>query len=140
MDRNLRFMPDASNQTLHRPLCAGELNRYGARPMRLLILGALLITSPVNAVYVPDCNPATRSLSATEAAGLGISVVWGTAYGPKAVCQTLVVLAPKQLEGRDGNDVIVGDRTIDVHIRKLREKIGVENIKTLKGIGYKFDF
>jgi two-component system, OmpR family, alkaline phosphatase synthesis response regulator PhoP len=39
-----------------------------------------------------------------------------------------------------GNDVIVGDRTIDVHIRKLREKIGVDNIKTLKGIGYKFDF
>jgi two-component system, OmpR family, alkaline phosphatase synthesis response regulator PhoP len=39
-----------------------------------------------------------------------------------------------------GNDVIVGDRTIDVHIRKLREKIGVENIKTFKGIGYKFDF
>lgn len=39
-----------------------------------------------------------------------------------------------------GNDVIVGDRTLDVHVRKLREKIGVENIKTLKGIGYKFDF
>lgn len=39
-----------------------------------------------------------------------------------------------------GSDVIVGDRTIDVHIRKLREKIGMENIKTLKGIGYKFDF
>lgn len=39
-----------------------------------------------------------------------------------------------------GNDVIVGDRTIDVHIRKLREKIGSDQIKTLKGIGYKFDF
>ncbi len=39
-----------------------------------------------------------------------------------------------------GSDVIVGDRTIDVHIRKLREKIGLEQIKTLKGIGYKFDF
>jgi two-component system, OmpR family, alkaline phosphatase synthesis response regulator PhoP len=39
-----------------------------------------------------------------------------------------------------GNDVIVGDRTLDVHIRKLREKIGLEQIKTLKGIGYKFDF
>lgn len=39
-----------------------------------------------------------------------------------------------------GNDVIVGDRTIDVHIRKLREKIGIDQIKTLKGIGYKFDF
>ena len=39
-----------------------------------------------------------------------------------------------------GNDVIVGNRTIDVHIRKLREKIGDDFIKTIKGIGYKFDF
>jgi len=38
-----------------------------------------------------------------------------------------------------GNDTIVGDRTIDVHIRKIREKLGDENIKTVKGIGYKFD-
>lgn len=37
-----------------------------------------------------------------------------------------------------GNKIIVGDRTIDVHIRKLREKIGVENISTVKGIGYKY--
>jgi two-component system alkaline phosphatase synthesis response regulator PhoP len=37
-----------------------------------------------------------------------------------------------------GDDVIVGDRTIDVHIRKLREKIGDKHIKTLKGVGYKF--
>ena len=37
-----------------------------------------------------------------------------------------------------GNDVIVGDRTIDVHIRKLREKIGVSSFKTIKGVGYKF--
>ncbi|HMT51888.1 MAG TPA: response regulator transcription factor [Saprospiraceae bacterium] len=39
-----------------------------------------------------------------------------------------------------GNDVIVGDRTIDVHIRKLREKIGDHFIHTMKGVGYKFDF
>jgi two-component system, OmpR family, alkaline phosphatase synthesis response regulator PhoP len=39
-----------------------------------------------------------------------------------------------------GRDVIVGDRTIDVHISKLRDKIGERFIKTLKGIGYKFDF
>lgn len=39
-----------------------------------------------------------------------------------------------------GEDVIVGDRTIDVHIRKLREKLGEDFIKTVKGIGYKFDF
>lgn len=38
-----------------------------------------------------------------------------------------------------GDDVIVGDRTIDVHVRKIREKIGLENIKTVKGVGYKFD-
>ncbi|HLU92983.1 MAG TPA: response regulator transcription factor [Membranihabitans sp.] len=37
------------------------------------------------------------------------------------------------------SDVIVGNRTIDVHIRKLREKIGDEFIKTVKGVGYKFD-
>jgi two-component system, OmpR family, alkaline phosphatase synthesis response regulator PhoP len=38
-----------------------------------------------------------------------------------------------------GNDVIVGDRTIDVHIRKLREKLGDDNFKTVKGVGYKFE-
>ena len=37
-----------------------------------------------------------------------------------------------------GNDVIVGERTIDVHIRRLREKLGIDSIQTLKGIGYKF--
>lgn len=36
-------------------------------------------------------------------------------------------------------DAIVGDRTIDVHIRKIREKIGDHHIKTVKGVGYKFD-
>jgi two-component system alkaline phosphatase synthesis response regulator PhoP len=39
-----------------------------------------------------------------------------------------------------GNEVVVGDRTIDVHVRKLREKIGSHYIKTLKGVGYKFVF
>jgi len=38
-----------------------------------------------------------------------------------------------------GNDVIVGGRTIDVHIRKLREKIGDDYFKTTKGVGYKFE-
>lgn len=37
-----------------------------------------------------------------------------------------------------GSDVVVGDRTIDVHIRKLREKIGNRFFKTVKGVGYKF--
>jgi len=38
-----------------------------------------------------------------------------------------------------GNDVIVGDRTIDVHIRKLREKLGNHYFKTIKGVGYKLN-
>jgi two-component system alkaline phosphatase synthesis response regulator PhoP len=38
-----------------------------------------------------------------------------------------------------GNDVIVGDRTIDVHIRKVRQKLGLDCITTIKGVGYKFD-
>lgn len=39
-----------------------------------------------------------------------------------------------------GTDVIVGNRTIDVHIRKLREKLGTDYIKTIKGVGYKYEF
>lgn len=39
-----------------------------------------------------------------------------------------------------GNDVYVGDRTIDVHIRKIREKVGSKLIKTVKGVGYKFEY
>lgn len=45
----------------------------------------------------------------------------------------------KIMENVWGGEVIVGDRTIDVHIRKIREKIGNNHIKTAKGIGYKFD-
>lgn len=38
-----------------------------------------------------------------------------------------------------GSEVIVGDRTIDVHIRKIRQKLGIDVIKTIKGVGYKFE-
>jgi len=38
-----------------------------------------------------------------------------------------------------GTEVIVGDRTIDVHIRKIRQKIGIDLITTVKGVGYKFE-
>ena len=39
-----------------------------------------------------------------------------------------------------GSDIIVGDRTIDVHIRKLREKLADHYVKTVKGVGYKFEY
>jgi len=67
---------------------------------------------------------------------------------PKKEFELLVLLssAPGRVFTREnilnsiwGNDVIVGDRTIDVHIRKLREKLGDENFKTIKGVGYKFE-
>jgi two-component system alkaline phosphatase synthesis response regulator PhoP len=45
----------------------------------------------------------------------------------------------KILEQIWGSDVYVGDRTVDVHIRKIREKIDPDSIKTIKGIGYKFE-
>lgn len=58
----------------------------------------------------------------------------------------LLATKPGKVFGREeifktvwGNDVIVGNRTIDVHIRKLREKLGEDYISTIKGIGYKFE-
>ena len=68
---------------------------------------------------------------------------------PKKEFELLSLLAskPGKVFTRDsildsvwGGDVVVGDRTIDVHIRKLREKLGENYIKTVKGIGYKFEF
>jgi two-component system alkaline phosphatase synthesis response regulator PhoP len=67
---------------------------------------------------------------------------------PKKEFELLVLLIgkPGKVFKRDeiysqiwGNELFVGDRTIDVHIRKLREKIGDDRIKTIKGIGYKYD-
>lgn len=66
---------------------------------------------------------------------------------PKKEFELLALLAsrPEIVFERDvilervwGTDIVVGDRTIDVHIRKLREKIGDDYIQTVKGIGYKF--
>ena len=66
---------------------------------------------------------------------------------PKKEFELLSLLAsqPGKVFSRDkilasvwGTDVVVGDRTIDVHIRKLREKLGEHYFKTVKGVGYKF--
>jgi len=67
---------------------------------------------------------------------------------PKKEFELLLLLTskPDKVFTRDeifqnvwGNDVIVGDRTIDVHVRKIREKIGINNIRTIKGVGYKYE-
>lgn len=68
---------------------------------------------------------------------------------PRKEFELLALLAskPGKVFSRDeilervwGEQVVVGDRTIDVHIRKLREKLGDDNLKTVKGVGYKFEF
>jgi two-component system alkaline phosphatase synthesis response regulator PhoP len=67
---------------------------------------------------------------------------------PRKEFELLALLAkkPGKVYARDtimkkvwGDDVVVGDRTIDVHIRKIREKIGEEKIRTVKGVGYTFE-
>ena len=67
---------------------------------------------------------------------------------PKKEFELLQLLAskPNKVFTRDeifsnvwGDNVIVGDRTIDVHIRKIREKLNINHIKTIKGVGYKFE-
>lgn len=57
----------------------------------------------------------------------------------------LLISKPDKVFTRDeifekiwGNDVIVGERTIDVHIRRIREKLKTDNIRTIKGVGYKY--
>ncbi|MGE0077915.1 MAG: response regulator transcription factor [Bacteroidales bacterium] len=66
---------------------------------------------------------------------------------PKKEFELLALLysKPQKVFTRDeiyqniwGDDIVVGDRTIDVHIRKLREKLGEDYIRTVKGVGYKF--
>lgn len=66
---------------------------------------------------------------------------------PKKEFDLMYLLAsdPKKVFKREeilekvwGNEVIVGGRTIDVHIRKLRERFGAKSFKTIKGVGYKF--
>jgi two-component system, OmpR family, alkaline phosphatase synthesis response regulator PhoP len=66
---------------------------------------------------------------------------------PKKEFELLLLFAskPEKVFTRDeifskvwGDNIIVGDRTIDVHVRKLREKIGEDHIATIKGVGYKY--
>ena len=72
-----------------------------------------------------------------------------TVHLPRKEFELLALLAskPEKVFDRDyilksvwGDGVVVGDRTIDVHIRKLRGKIGDDYIKTVKGVGYKFSY
>ena len=114
-----------------------------------------LLTSRVNALF--------RRVTKKEEAGTGVLMMDNLVIDPVKfvvmVDDNEITLAKKEFEllyllasrpGRVflrneilnqvwGNEVIVGDRTIDVHIRKIRQKLGLDCITTVKGVGYKFD-
>ncbi|MCU4177602.1 response regulator transcription factor [Carboxylicivirga sp. N1Y90] len=106
--------------------------------------------------YHPD-NSAEPVVSNSEIITIGDLVIDRERYNihlageemilPKKEFELLLLLVskPEKVFTRDeiysavwGDNIIVGDRTIDVHIRKLREKIGQDHIRTIKGVGYKF--
>ena len=114
-----------------------------------------LLTSRVNALF--------RRVTKKEEAGTGVLMIDNLVIDPVKfvvmVDDKEITLAKKEFEllyllasrpGRVflrneilnqvwGNEVIVGDRTIDVQIRKIRQKLGLDCITTVKGVGYKFD-
>ncbi len=114
-----------------------------------------LLTSRVNALF--------RRVTKKDEAGTGVLMMDNLVIDPVKfvvmVDDKEITLAKKEFEllyllasraGRVflrneilnqvwGNEVIVGDRTIDVHIRKIRQKLGLDCITTVKGVGYKFD-
>ncbi len=114
-----------------------------------------LLTSRVNALF--------RRVTKKDEPGTGVLLIDNMIIDPVKflvmVGEKEIVLAKKEFEllyllasrpGRVflrneilnqvwGNEVIVGDRTIDVHIRKIRQKLGLDCITTVKGVGYKFD-
>ncbi len=118
------------------------------------------ISKPVSPkVFLSKVNSLFRRLNKTDGKKLQIN---GLVIDPEKYLVELegksIVLAKKEFEllyllaskpGRVflrneilsevwGNSVIVGDRTIDVHIRKIRQKLGIDCIRTVKGVGYKF--
>lgn len=114
-----------------------------------------LLVSRINALLRRQAGAAPKSADLIEVANLvinreqyNVQVNGSEIVLPRKEFELLCLLAekPGKVFNRDeimdkvwGNEVIVGGRTIDVHIRKLREKIGENNIKTIKGVGYKFE-
>lgn len=101
-----------------------------------------------------ESNPSTSSSDAGEQAiHIDVDRYVVVAHGeeltlPRKEFELLRLLASQPgkvftreaiLSGVWGDDVVVGDRTIDVHIRKLREKLGNDRFRTVKGVGYKFE-
>jgi two-component system, OmpR family, alkaline phosphatase synthesis response regulator PhoP len=123
---------------------------YVAKPVKPRVLASRI--KALLKRYRPDDN---SNVSSTEMANLTIDrerylVVKNgqEIFLPRKEFELLILLTsrPNKVFTREeifskvwGENVFVGDRTIDVHVRKIREKIGDENIRTVKGVGYKFE-
>jgi two-component system, OmpR family, alkaline phosphatase synthesis response regulator PhoP len=123
---------------------------YVAKPVKPRVLASRI--KALLKRYRPDDN---SNVSSAEMANLTIDrerylVVKNgqEIFLPRKEFELLILLTsrPNKVFTREeifakvwGENVFVGDRTIDVHVRKIREKIGDENIRTVKGVGYKFE-
>lgn len=122
---------------------------YITKPVRPRVLIArvkALLKRKTKGVYLDnkiELNDIVIDLDKREVVVMGKSV-----HIPKIEFDLLVLLAshPGKIFSREeiyakvwGSEVFVSDRTLDVHIRKLREKIGKQHIKTIKGVGYGFN-
>ena len=121
---------------------------YISKPIkpRLLIKRIEAIFRRVNKIEEPNQISFNKDLYIDRDKFL-VSIKGDEMYIPKKEFELLELLMSKQgkVFKRDqilsivwGNDTIVGERTIDVHIRKLREKLGDAYIRTIKGVGYTF--
>ena len=121
---------------------------YISKPIkpRLLIKRIDAIFRRVNKTEEPNQNSFNEDLYIDRDKFL-VSIKGDEMYIPKKEFELLELLMskPGKVFKRDqilsivrGNDTIVGERTIDVHIRKLREKLGDAYIRTIKGVGYTF--
>lgn len=123
---------------------------YITKPIRPKVL-----VSRIKALMRRNAAPEESSSTMIESGNLRIDLEKYQVYlgeesleMPRKEFELLQLLAskPGKVFSRDsimdrvwGTEVVVGGRTIDVHIRKIREKIGDDRIKTIKGVGYKFE-
>ena len=161
--RQLREMPEFKNTLIIFLTARGEdysqlagfevgADDYISKPVKPKVL-----VSRINALFrrYQTTDGALMNSQLIEAGGLKIDREQYLIYKkdekiilPRKEFELLALLVsrPGKVFTRDeildtvwGSDIIVGDRTIDVHVRKLREKVGEDYIKTVKGVGYKFD-
>lgn len=125
---------------------------YIPKPIRikLLISRIYALLKRMAPTFTPDYSNTPKSLGNIEIdhERYVVLIDGSEVYLPKKEFELLKLLTsrPSKLFTRDeifdniwGNETFVGDRTLDVYVRKLREKIGEDRIKTVKGVGYKFE-